>query len=348
MSPVRWHCARMARTLVLAAALFPLVAADASVPPGTPPVVAGETTPQGETPTPVRLIPAQIVLEAKKGGVATLNPQAPTKMFGGVRIAYNAAMVLCDHLDLWQSKLPGLKRATLDHALIASGADGEDPEHVVFDTRASTDPLISFRGIMRPREVEIIRQPLSDADQAEIERRQKAASAPTAEKPPVDPHAPPLKPIVVRFRVLLHSLNDFSGHLKVKDGWALHVGWADEAELQVNADILPDGSNLGNLRFSAIDLFGRPATNGQTKHPARLERKGIPVKDPAAVKQVGSEASDWWIESSRITINFDEQGRIQEVETSTDSNIGGTPSLDTPIQKKDAAPRSRPAPPAKP
>jgi hypothetical protein len=353
MSPVRWHCARIVRSLVLAVVLSPLVAADAESVPVVTPVAGGETTPTAETTPPVQLVPAHIVLEAKKGGVATLNPQAPTKMLGGVRVAYNGAFLLCDHLDLWQSKLTGLKRATLDHALIASGPDGEDPEHVIFDTRASTDPLISFRGIMRPREVEIIRQPLSEADLAEIARRQQAASAQPsdkapADKAPSDQPAPVLKPIVVRFRVLLHALNDFSGHLHVKDGWALHVGYADEAEMQVSADLLPDGSNLANLRFSAIDLLGRPAAAGQNKKPARLERKGVPVKDPAAVKQVGSEASDWWIESSRITIVFDDLGRIQEVETSTDSNIGGTPSLDTPIQKKNAAPRSPPAPPVKP
>lgn len=352
MSPMRWHCGRIVRSLVLAVVLSPLVAAEAQPVPAVTPVPGGETTPTAETPPPVQLVPAHIVVEAKKGGVATLNPQAPTKMFGGVRVAYKGAFLLCDHLDLWQSKLPGLKRATLDHALIAAGPDGEDPERVVFDTRESTDPLISFRGIMRPRDVEIIRQPLSEADLAEIARRQQAASAQPLDQPsgkaPTDPAAPVLKPIVVRFRVLLHALNDFSGHLKVKDGWALHVGYADEAEMQVSADLLPDGSNLANLRFSAIDLIGRPAAADQLKKPARLERKGVPVKDPAAVKQVGSEASDWWIESSRITIVFDDQGRIQEVQTSTDSNIGGTPSLDTPIQKKDAAARSQPAPPVKP
>lgn len=352
MSPVRWHCARIVRSLVLAVVLSPLVPADAQPVPVTVPPVAGETTPTAETPPPVQLVPAHIVLEAKKGGVATLNPQAPTKMFGGVRVAYNGAFMLCDHLDLWQSKLTGLKRATLDHALIASGPDGEDPEHVIFDTRASTDPLISFRGIMRPREVEIIRQPLSEADLVEITRRQQAASAQPPDQPsgnaPTDLPAPVIKPIGVRFRVLLHGLNDFSGHLKVKDGWALHVGYADEAEILVSADLMPDGSNLANLRFSTIYLYGRAATADQLKKAPRLERKGLPVKDPAMVKQVGSEASDWWVESTPITIVFDDQGRIQEIQYGTDATFGGTPSLDTPIQKKDAAPRSQPAPPVKP
>lgn len=319
-----------------------LTGGEASPPKDIPPDVApaAEAKPEPK-PTGIRLQPALISVAAKQGGLMSFNEQEPSKLLGGVRLGYEEAFVLCDHVHYWQSKLTGLKRAVLDHALIASGPDAEEPEHVVFDTRASKLPQISFRGVMRPREIEIIRQPLGPADEArmkdrlarEKERPAKGASA------PADPKGEPVATepaVLVRFRVLMHAFGDFRGDLQTTDGWVPHFGWADEVEVLVVGDLLPDG--IANPRFATIDLLGRPAGNGVEKRPARLGRQHIPLAGEAVKKELGAESYDWWAESSRITVEFDDQGRVLRIKTGADYRGEGTPSLDTPVQTPETAP----------
>jgi hypothetical protein len=190
-------------------------AGDAPVPQvPAPPVVPAESTTAeaaaADAAGPVQ--PALITISAGQGGVMSFNEKEPTKLGGGVKLGYEQVEVLCDHLDYWQSKLPGAKRALLDHARFAPGPDAVDPEHVVFDTRRSRLPQVAFRGLMTPREVEVIRQALD-----------------------------PAAPTRAYFRVLLHQLGGFSGDLQTSDGWAPHGGWAEEAELMVVGDVVPGG-----------------------------------------------------------------------------------------------------------
>lgn len=367
----------LARTAVLSWCLIALSAGEASQPSDTPPKPAtdpaGEVKPAEPTPAALRLQPALISVSAKQGGMMSFNEQEPSKLLGGVRLGYEEVVVTCDHVDYWQSKLLGVKRAVLDHALITSGPDAEEPEHVVFDSRASKLPQISFRGLMRPREVEIIRQPLTAEDQARLEKRRlreleerktrdktsaetrpdasgkvdKGAAKPTpksdasgggndgkADAPPVEPA------VLVRFRVLLHQFGEFAGDLKTTDGWSPHFGWADEAEVTVVCDVLPEG--IANPRFSAIDLKGRPAGQGVDKRPARLGRKHVPLVGAAVQKEFDADAYDWWAESSHITVEFDDQGRVLRIKTGADYRGEGTPSLDTPVQTPEAATPAKP------
>ncbi|HEX3134831.1 MAG TPA: hypothetical protein VHX44_14790 [Planctomycetota bacterium] len=363
MTAHRW----LGRSLVLLWCVAAAFAAEPSPAKDTPAVVttAGEgkdpKPPKPPKPEPLRMQPALISVAAKQGGMMSFNDQEPSKLLGGVRLGYEEAFVLCDHVHFWQSKLVGLKRPTLDHALIASGMDAEEPEHVVFDTRASKLPQLAFRGLMHPREVEIIRQPLTAQDQALLEERrlhdkpQPPAPAKGGGEVPVKPPvagdgkvetAAPEQAVLVRFRVLLHNLGDFSGDLQTTNGWVPHFGWADETEVLVIGDLLPDG--IGNPRFAAIDLFGRPTSNGLDKKPARLGRRHVALNNHAAKKELGAEAYDWWAESSRITVEFDDQGRVLRIKTGADYRGEGTPSLETPVQQQEPASRTEPALPAKP
>jgi hypothetical protein len=344
----------------------PLIAGEGPPPKDTTPNVApaDEVEPRSK-PTAIRLQPALISVAAKQGGMVSFNEQEPSKLLGGVRLGYEEAFVLCDHVHYWQSRLTGLKRAVLDHALIASGPDAEEPEHVVFDTRASKLPQISFRGIMRPHEIEIIRQPLAPEDEARLKERsarekeraakdritgpagQDQAPSASGKTRPADPggaatpaSAPTEPPVLVRFRVLMHRFGDFSGDLQTTDGWAPHFGWADEVEVLMVGDLLPDG--VANPRFAVIDLFGRPAGDGVEKRPARLGRKHIPLAGDAVKKEFGAESYDWWAESSRITVEFDDQGRVLRIKTGADYRGEGTPSLDTPVQSPETAPPAKP------
>ncbi len=308
--------------LVLLACLFAVAAAaragEAPVtpsPPVAPPATSDANAPEVK-PDNLALQPALISVAANQGGTMSFNELEPSTLLGGVRLGYEEALVLCDHVHYWQSKILGLKRPTLDHALIASGPDAEEPGHVVFDTRASKLPQIPFRGLIRPREVEIIRQPLDPKDKAHV-----------------------------RFRVLLHKLGEFAGDLHTANGWVPVHGRAEEAELTVIGEVVPGG--IANPHIARIELRCRPAAAGVEKLPAGLGRKPIPltgeldkVEKPDATgagkaqgkKDLDLDAYAWWYESSLITIDFDEQGRLVKSNFGPDARGYGTPNLDTPVQ----------------
>ena len=300
--------------------------------------VAGEAEPIPKTISPTEppkkeseaivLQPALISVDAQGGGSMSFNEKEPSKLFGGVKIGYEEARVSFDHVDYWQSKLLGVNRLTLDHALLASGLAAEEPDHVVFDTRRCKLPQIAFRGLMKPREVEIIRQPMNPAD-----------------------------PKHVRFRVLLHGTGEFAGDLQTADAWAPYFGWSEETELFILADVLPGG--IANPRFSLLELHGRAAANGVEKRLARLGRKHLDpaLKKPEAqttsevkpAKKTGApdlDTYDWWVESSTLILKFDAMGRVNGMETGLDTRGEGDPSLDFPVHTPDqsAVPGPTPAP----
>jgi hypothetical protein len=272
---------------------------------------ASPITPSPSTKLPLVLEPVLITVDAGQGGVISFKDAEPSKLLGGVRLGYEHILVLSDHIDYWQSLLPGVKRATLDHALIDQGPDSPEPGKVVFDSRASKLPQFGFRGIMQPAQVEIIRQPLNPEDKSHIV-----------------------------YRVLMHQVGAFSGDLQTTDGWASHAGWAEEIQCLVFADIMPGGP--ANPRFTEVKLLGRSASHPEGKRGARLERLKQAIPDPVAVKSLGAEYYDWWVQSSFITIVFDNQGRVESLKTGTDTTSGGTPSLDTPVKSSESLPKSSP------
>ena len=283
------------------------------------PKTISPTEPQKKESEAIVLQPALISVDARGGGSMSFNEKEPSKLFGGVKIGYEEARVSFDHVDYWQSKLLGVNRLTLDHALLASGLAAEEPDHVVFDTRNCKLPQIAFRGLMKPREVEIIRQPLNPAD-----------------------------PNHVRFRVLLHGTGEFAGDLQTADAWAPYFGWSEETELFIIGDVLPAG--IANPRFSMLEFHGRAAANGVEKRPARLGRKHL---DPALkkpdtrtateakpVKKTGApdlDTYDWWVESSTLTLEFDEMGRVKGMKTGVDFRGEGDPSLDFPVHSPESS-----------
>ena len=269
-----------------------------------PPVTSPATTPLPSTKPPIVLQPVLITVDAGQGGVISFKEKDPSTLLGGVRIGYEHVLVLCDHIEYWQRPLLGVKRTTLDHALIDQGPDSPEPGRVVFDSRASKLPQLAFRGIMQPAQVEIIRQPLKSEDKTHV-----------------------------NYRVLMHNLGAFSGDLQTTDGWAPHAGWAEEVEILAIADIMPGGP--ANPRFIEVKLIGRPVSHPEGKRLARLERLNQTITDPIAAKNLGAENYDWWIQSSFITIVFDAEGRVETLITGLDATSGGTPRLDMPIKSSE-------------
>jgi hypothetical protein len=246
------------------------------------------------------LLPALTTVNAGRGGTFSLSDKDPSTLLGGVDILYEKVHVLCDHLSYWQAPLAGTTHAQLSRALFSVGAEAADPLHIIMDSRASTLPMVGFRGLMTPTGVEILRQP-------------------------PDPQHPKL----VSFQVQFHDLEDFAGLLQTSAGWKPHAGWADEAEAIVVADIVPAG--LIKQRFASLVLHGRPAKDGEARRRARLERLKEPIPPGVALSTLHAKSMDWWVESKTITILFDASGRASQVLYDQDFHGEGTPSLDMPI-----------------
>lgn len=331
--------------------------------PGDPKVEPVEPV---EPPVPV-MTPVVLSVNARGGGTWSPNDKDPSKLFGGVDLAYEGAEVACDRLAYWQTVLKGAKRSFLDHARIDSGPDGRDPDHVIFDSRKATLPKLGFRGLMTPVSVEVVRQPVEPLSQpakpvpalapAPASTAQPSGSVPVVAGGP----APVRATGVVPFRVLLHQLGDFSGELQTASGWAPYAGWSDEAELVLVGDVVESG--VAQPRFRSLVLTGRPTQAGQPRQRARLQRLKPPVADPAATKKppiidpadpaavtkqpavvtdhaaiklLKPEAIDWAIESMTITVTFTSDGRMDRVTGGIDTVIIGTPGLDTQVEAPDA------------
>jgi hypothetical protein len=294
------------------------------------------------TPT-TNLQPVLMTVAAGDGGTISFKPNEPSKLLGGVTLGYEKIKILCDFVHYWQSPLAGVKRPVLDHAEFGGGpaspAVGTAAGRVQFDSRDSQLPQVGFRGVMQPSRVEMVRQPNADG----------AAKT-------------------VAYKVFLHDVGTIAGDFLTAQGWAPHSGWAEQAELIMLADITPAG--VANPRFSEVILLGRPATHPQGKKGARLERLNVAIKElsgkagadknnqpsliqqkseqltppPAAIKP-DEEKYDWWIESSRIHLIFDDMGRVQEAKTGMDTTSGGTPTLDNFLPQHDSA-APKPAVPA--
>jgi hypothetical protein len=258
-------------------------------------------SPGGDAGAPARLQPALVTVNAGRGGSYSLSEKDPSILEGGVEIFYEKIRLVCDHLNYWQAPLAGAAHAQLSKALFASGPESADPLHVIFDSRATQLPMVGFRGLMTPASVDLARLP-----------------------------ADPATPKKVAYRVEFHVLEDFAGMLQTTAGWKPHAGWADEAEAELVADIVPAG--LINQRFTSLVLHGRPAKDGEAKRRARLERLHEPIPPSARLPpDLHAKAMDWWVESKTITILFDELGKARQVNYDQDFHGEGTPSLDMPM-----------------
>jgi hypothetical protein len=287
----------------------------AGAPPAEPPSPGGDASGPAAGGTPMRLQPVLATINAGRGGSYSLSDKDPSILEGGVEVFYEKIHMVCDHLKYWQAPLAGAAHAQLSKALFANGPEAADPAHVIFDSRATQLPMVGFRGLMTPAGVDVARLP-----------------------------GDPAKPKLVSYRIQFHVLEDFAGMLQTSAGWKPHAGWADEAEAELVADIVPAG--LLNQRFTSLVLHGRPAKDGEAKRRARLERLREPIPPSAKLHDLHAKAMDWWVESKTITILFDELGKAKQVIYDQDFHGEGTPSLDMPVDKgSQPALEPKPAPP---
>ncbi len=342
-----------------------LTAAEPTDPPA--PVGGGGASTQADETTAAHSAPSPALLTVESGsGVFSLLESEPSELNDGVHIGYAGALLLNNRIRHWQSTPKGLTRAILDHALLLSGRPSVDPAHVIIDTRQCELPALGFRGLLTPDGVEVQRvdiemlpplaagavakppgadaaepitaPPAPGTDAAADGATAKRAQRGKGEKAAVQPIA------LVHYRILLHHLDEFQGKLRGTNGWKDHMGWADEAELMMVADLLPTG--LANPRFETIHLFGRQARGDVAKRPAKLIRLRQGVSAPKAIELIHADQLDMSIESMTQTIEFDALGQVKRMLQGQDVVIKGTPSLDMPVGRS-SQPKLEPAP-AKP
>jgi hypothetical protein len=346
-----------------------LVAALTAAEPTDPPHPAGggSTSAQPDEAATAPSAPSPALLTVESGsGVFSLLETEPSELNDGVRIGYAGALLFNNRIRHWQSTPKGLTRAILDHALLLSGRPSVDPEHVIIDTRQCELPALGFRGLLTPDGVEVQRTEIEMLPPVAVGQAIRPPGAGAAEPitapPPlaaeVATDGPPaqaahagkgakvaVQPIaLVHYRILLHHLDGFQGKLRGTNGWKDHMGWADEAELMMVADLLPTG--LANPRFETIHLFGRQARGDVPKKPAQLIRLRQGVSAPKAIELIHADQLDMSIESMTQTIEFDALGQVKRMLQGQDVVIKGTPSLDMPVGRS-SQPKLEPAP-AKP
>ncbi len=358
-----------ALAVVLLFLVAALTAAEPSVPPAPPGTAPPVTSAAATEPVHVPPSPALLTVESG-GGVFSLRETESSELSEGVSIGYAGAHLLNDRIRHWQSTPPGLARAILDHALLLAGPKGYDPAHVIIDTRQCELPELGFRGLLTPEGVEVQRvdivmlppvtvgsapkapgvsaaQPITDPKQrpgtpTPPEGGTPATAATGEAHPAKAAKAAQLPPIaLVHYRILLHHLEGFQGKLRSASGWKDHMGWADEAELLMVADLLPTG--LANPRFETIHLFGRQARGDLPKRPAELVRLREGVHPPPSLKAITADELDMSIESMTQTIEFDAAGQVKRMLQGQDVKIKGTPSLDMPVGRS-SQPKLEPAP----
>ncbi len=191
----------------------------------------------------------------------------PASAIGSVEAAYQGLAMAADRADYTLVQIPGLSSLTIGKALLSPAA--APGSRVTIDTRASTLPKLPLRALLTPVRITITRLEAS--------------------------------PDVVRWQVDLDDLGDADLELQVRDRWAWHHLWAQEAHLRVEAPILNHA--LGPFRLVDADFVGRTDPGDGTGRLARLDRYAPDTKPPA--EPVGG------IEAATIHLAMDAQGQLQ-------------------------------------
>lgn len=212
------------------------------------------------------------------GGQLALKPGELSHLDGGVEAWYEQVHLHCQALEWTQAPFPGVADPILDTLRLTAGPDSHAPDRVLLDTRASRLPLVGFRGMLAPARVDVVRRPHDPAD-----------------------------PGRARWKVTLTKPGYFAGDLLTKTGWVGHAGWAEEIELDVVADVGPEG--LRAPRFAAIHFFGRQAADPGDRVRCRLDRLAKPLAQPEDLADLPIEAAQFGYQAMSLTIAFDAKGR---------------------------------------
>jgi hypothetical protein len=271
------------------AALVPIVVWTADIP-----VAPADTN----NSVPTSFLPTLINIIANGGSSYAVRAGDENFAKGGVDLTYEKVEIHCDTLRYWQTAVPEVKRLVLERGLLLAGPNGRDPERVILDSRMSELPQVTFRGLMKPAEVEILRQP------------------PDARLPSL-----------VRFKVLLKKAGNWFGKLKTEQGWQPYAGWAEEVEMNLRADIDVKTKELINHRFDAIYMRGRPKSPTQTRELALIIRLKKPLTEETPARTIPEDACKGSLAADTITILFDDTGAVWRVQTDGKSNSFGDPDL---------------------
>ncbi len=207
--------------------------------------------------------------QALGGADLSFLPDRPATAVGGVTASFQGIDLAGDRVDYRLVQLPLLASVTVASAILSpSPAPGA---RVLVDTRKSTLPKLPLKGLLTPVRLTITRQE----------------------------HDGP----AVRWMVDLEDLGQADLQLQVKDGWAWHRIWAQDAHLRIEAPIV--NRTLGAFRLVDAVFNGREDPGDGTGKLAKIDRFGPGEQAPTAdATAVGG------VEASSIHLTLDAQDRI--------------------------------------
>jgi hypothetical protein len=257
-----------------------LVVGAEPVPPVTQPVTQPVMQPVTQT------MPALQITAASMN--VSMAPDRPSAMVEP-RIVYEAVRLDCSRLNYSLAALAGVPRPVLSTADFLGGPD----DRVYFDSSASLLPQMAFKGVMRPRTLNVRR----------------------AEPDPAYPDE-------VRFRAEAVDLNEVAGIFATPAGPRRHAAWADRAILMFVCAIDAKASNgLGNPRMESLHIYGR----SQPERRATILRlkPGAPPEPSQVDPIIAAHTYEMRASGAVISIYFDAAGQMQNIEGVEDFESDG-------------------------
>lgn len=230
-------------------------------------------------------------LEYERGDLG-LDAGRRNELGGGVKAWYGGILLHGDAMAWVLSPLVPEGQLWLDHLALTPGEAGPSPDRVVIDSLASEIPDLGFHGRFEPNALNVRRMAID-----------------------------PALPTLVRWQVEMLRPGFFAGSLLLEGVWVPHAGWAD----RIVIDMVAEDDGQGVKRCRSIHLFGKPALEGAKAQRCRMDRLREQLATPEALAAHDPEDSAFAIESSAISIHFDETGSFQGLTPSGATTMYHTP-----------------------
>lgn len=214
---------------------------------------------------------------------APIAEQAPGRFEGGVTMHYEQVRIAAQQLWFWQTPIAEGQRAWPQRVLLLPGEQGPEADRVHLDSRLSELPSINVRGLLRPTRVTIHRQALAPSQSADAD---------------------------VTFHLLLEDVGPFRLRLLAAEGaWHTVTGEGDYLVVELVSKQLQ--GTLSEPRIAGLHVLARVDSNGQVAWDDRIHLSYWHPQRPGRV------------DSRRISVLFDDQGQIRELQSGADTTVRG-------------------------
>lgn len=245
----------------------------------------------------------------------SLQPDQPNEVVGDIDLRCAGARLLAEVI---RHRANGFGPTNLA-VLVETDLTAKPGQVLTIDTSRCTLEGIPFRGALNPQSASVRRAAFD-----------------------------PLKPTTVRFQAVLAEVGDFHGLIHLGTGWQQHVGWARRIEVAMAATLTAEGSShLTDPRLVLMTFIGDDPNQPDARNAAVLRTKRV-IEQPQLATLAESPDEDFYLEGSRLEIEFDDAGKVKRFNSPKNNTMRGDPNGATLRPPKPAATASgavRPAPP---